>query len=116
MSDADAATLWERHRAHLARRSAVPEPHDTLAGYIRLAERGFAHELRSADRARPATYAALVLLIVAFIAIVPLLVPQARTLLGFAVVLLLGAILAGVAPRPLVAWVRYLRWIRPRFR
>jgi hypothetical protein len=30
--------------------------------------------------------------------------------------LLGGVLLAFVTPRPLVAWVRYLRWIRPRFR
>jgi len=35
VADADAATLWERHRALLARLKAVPEPHDTLAGNIR---------------------------------------------------------------------------------
>lgn len=112
----DAATIWERHRAHLARLKAVPEPHDTLAGYIRLAERAFEHEERSADRSRAATFVALPLVLTAFLAVVPLLVPQARTVWGFVAVLLLAALLAFVVARPLVAWVRYLRWIRPRFR
>jgi hypothetical protein len=116
VSGADAATLWERHRAHLARLRAVPEPHDTLAVYIRLAERGFEHEERSADRSRTATFVALPLVLTVFLAVVPLLVPQARTVWGFVAVLLLAALLAFVVARPLVAWVRYLRWIRPRFR
>ena len=116
LAGADAATLWERHRAHLARRRIVPEPHDTLAGYIRLAERAFEHELRSADRARPAMYAALALLLGVFLLLVPLLVPPARTPWGLVVVVLLAVPLGLAAPRPLVAWVRYLRWIRPRFR
>jgi hypothetical protein len=116
VADADAATLWERHRVHLARRKAVPEPHDALAGYIRLAERAFAHEERSADRSRTASFAALVLVLAAYFILLPLLVPQARTAWGFVVVLLGGALLAFAIPRPLVAWVRYLRWIRPRFR
>jgi len=31
-------------------------------------------------------------------------------------VLLFAALLAFVVARPLGTWVRYLRWIRPRFR
>jgi uncharacterized membrane protein affecting hemolysin expression len=94
----------------------VPEPHDTLAGYIRLAEMAFAHEQHSADRSRTATIAALVLVLAAYLILVPLLVPQARTASGVVALLLGGVLLAFVTPRPLVAWVRYLRWIRPRFR
>lgn len=116
VAGADAATLWERHRAHLARRNAAPEAHDTLAGYIRLAERAFEHEQHSADRSRTATVTALVLVLVAYFTLVPLLVPQARTAWGVVALLLGGALLAFAIPRPLVAWVRYLRWIRPRFR
>jgi hypothetical protein len=114
--DADATGLWQRHSAHLARRAAAPEPHDTLADYIRLAERALEHEQRSADRARPATVTALVLLVVLFVAIVPQLVPATRSAWGLLAVLLAGAVLAWVAERPLAAWVRYVRWIRPRFR
>lgn len=116
VAEGDAATLWEAHRAHLGRLKAVPEPHDTLAGYIRLAERAFEHEERIADRSRTATFAALILLLAAFLILVPLLVPQARTVWGFVAVLLLAGLLAFVVARPLVAWVRNVRWIRPRFR
>lgn len=83
VADADAAVLWERHRAHLARLAAVPEPHDTLAGYIRISERTFTHEQRTADRARTASFVALVLLGVLFVTIVPELVPAAGSPWGW---------------------------------
>jgi hypothetical protein len=113
---ADATTLWGSHRDRLARLSATPEPHDTLAAYIRLSERAFAHEQRSAHRANPATIAALLLLIGAVLVLVPVAVPAARSPWGVLVLIVLAAVLAVAAPRPLVAWVRYVTWIRPRFR
>jgi hypothetical protein len=116
VADGDATTMWESHRAHLTRLAASPEPHDTLAGYIRLAERAFEHEERIAERTRPATIAALILLIGAVLAVALLLVPPARTIWRLVVLLLLAALLARFAPHPVVAWVRYVRWIRPRFR
>lgn len=113
--DADASELWQRHGAHLARQGATPEPHDSLAGYIRLAERALEHEQRSAERARPAAATALVMLVVLFLTIVPLLVPAARSPWGV-VGLLVGCAVLVWAARPVAVWVRYVRWIRPRFR
>jgi hypothetical protein len=116
VADVDAATLWERHRAHLTQLAATPEPHDTLAGYIRLAERAYEHDQRCSDRARPATVAVLVLLTVLCLTLVPAFVPAARSSWGLLVDALAVVVLVWLASRPLAAWVRYVRWVRPRFR
>jgi hypothetical protein len=114
VAGADAATMGDRHRAHLARLSARPEPHDSVAGYIRLAERAFEHEQRISDRARPATVAAMLLLVGGFVTALVLLWSN-RSPAALAVVVL-GALLVLWAQLPLAVWVRYARWVRPRFR
>lgn len=114
--EADAATLWESHRAHLSRVRAAPEPHDTVAGYIRLSERAIEHELRSAERSPAATLVAELAVIGAFLTLALVLVPGAASPLGLVGLLACGLVLVWVVQFPIVAWVRYVRWIRPRFR
>jgi hypothetical protein len=114
--DADAATLWEAHRAHLTRVRATPEPHDTVAGYIRLSERAIEHELRSAERMPVASLAVEVAVLAVLLTLALVLVPAASSALGGVGVLVSGIGLAWVLQFPIVAWVRYVPWIRPRFR
>lgn len=114
--DADAATLWDRHRAGLVRLAVTPEPHDSLAGYIRLAERAYDHESRCSDRARPATVVAVLLLMALLLTLVPALVAGARSSWGLVGLVLVTVALVWLAAKPLAVWMRYVRWIRPRFR
>jgi len=114
--EADAATLWEAHRAHLTRAGAEPEPHDTVAGYIRLSERAIEHELRSAERMPVASLAVGIAVLGVFLTLALLLVPAASSALGGVALLVSGIALVWLLQFPIVAWVRYVRWIRPRFR
>ena len=114
--DADAAALWEAHRSQLARVKATPEPHDTLAGYIRLSERAIEHEFRSSRRIPAASLVTEVVVLGIILTLASVLVPGAGSVAGVVVLLVCGLVLAWVLQYPVVAWVRYIRWIRPRFR
>jgi hypothetical protein len=115
VEDADPAQLWSAHQEAIARSDGTPVPHRTITQAQALWRSCFLHDARIEQRVGPASTVALYGVLMVGLVLITLLV-----LVGLpwwaAVTSVAAAAIALVLDYRLRWWLRYSRWLRPRFR
>jgi hypothetical protein len=111
----DPAVLWSAHRDAVGLAGSAPVEHQTIEQAQALWSASHAHEIRIAMRVGPVLKVALYAVQVVGLTLAALFVLLDRLVEGFAVCVL-GVVAALVLGFRAAWWLRYVRWIRPRFR